>query len=138
METPITGPVRALVIDDQNMDSINALDKLLESLGCDVTTCQVRSEGVVQAQRTSPHLILLDIVTGKNGLDVAEDLQNADLPSFYLVALSEYGGKSLRECCNAVGFDKHILKPTCPDQLRELVVSARRLADYRALSIIGP
>jgi CheY-like chemotaxis protein len=137
METPVIGPVRALVIDEQNADSINALDKLLESLACDVTVCKVGSDSVDYAQRTTPHLILLNIVPGTNGFDVAEDLQNAGLPSFYLVGLSDYGGATLRKCCDTVGFDKHILKPTCSDQLRELVEAARRLADDRATESIG-
>jgi two-component system OmpR family response regulator len=129
MEIPMMGPIRALVIDDQQ-DSINALDKLLEYLGCDVTMCQISSESVDHAQRTSPQLILLDIgMPGKSGFDVAKDLRNADLSSFYLVALSDYGGAALRECCNTAGFDQHILKPTCSDQLRELVHSARKLAE---------
>jgi CheY-like chemotaxis protein len=126
MESPNTGAVRALVVDDQR-DSAYVLGKLLEKLGCDVATCQGAAECVDHAHRVRPHLILLDIaMPQKNGFVVAEELLSAGLPPFYLVALSGYGGTKIIETCKVAGFDKHVLKPAGIDELRELIQSAKQ------------
>ncbi len=138
MEFAVSGAIRALVIDEQESDAINAHDKLLESLGCDVTMCQYRSESVVEAQRASPHLILLDIAPGKNGFELARDLRNAEVPAFYLVGLFRYENEALLDSCSTSGFNKYVLTPACSDQLRELVNSARKLADFRGLTMMAP
>jgi CheY-like chemotaxis protein len=87
MESPNSGQLRALVVDDPRDPTI-VLGKLLEKLGCDVTTCQVASECIDHAHRTHPHLILLDIaMPRRNGFTLADELLNANLQQFYLVAL---------------------------------------------------
>ena len=79
-----------------------------------------------------PHLIFLDIeMSHKNGFDVAKELRNADIPPFYLVALTGYGGRSIEERCGEVVFDRQLLKPINIDQLRDAVQSAKQMAAVR-------
>jgi CheY-like chemotaxis protein len=128
MESATSGLLRALTVDDQR-DSVYLLGKLLETLGCEVTTCQVASDCTDHAHRTHPHLIVLDIsMPGKNGFTLAEELLNANLPKFYLVALSGFGGPKIEAACKTAGFDKHLLKPAGIDDLRKLVQSTRQIA----------
>jgi two-component system, chemotaxis family, CheB/CheR fusion protein len=128
MESPNTGHLRALIVDDEP-DFLLTLAEVLEILGCDVSTCYNASECVDHAHRTHPNLIILDIsMPGMNGFAVADELLNAALPKFYLVALSGYGGTQFQEACKFAGFDKHVLKPAGIDDFQNLIQSARQVA----------
>jgi two-component system CheB/CheR fusion protein len=128
MESPTTGHLRALIVDDEP-DAAVTLAEVLELLGCDVSICHDGSECADQAHSTHPHLILLDIaMPRKNGFMVAEELLTAKLPPFYLVALSGHGGPQIVSSCKFAGFDKHVLKPAGIDDLHELIRSAQQVA----------
>jgi CheY-like chemotaxis protein len=120
--------LRVLVVDDSR-DCVHILGALLKTLGCAVTTCSVATECVHFARLYHPHLIFLDIaMPQKNGFDVARELRNAELPPFYLVALTGYDGRATEERCEEAAFDRHLLKPIHIDQLREAIQSAKRVA----------
>ncbi len=128
MESPTTGHLRALIVDDEP-DPAVTLAEVLELLGCDVSMCHDGSECVDHAHRSHPHLILLDIaMPRKNGFVVAEELLTARLPPFYLVALTGYGGKQIVRACKFAGFDKHVLKPAGLEELHQLIHSAQQVA----------
>ena len=128
MESPTTGHLRALIVDDEP-DAAVTLAEVLELLGCDVSMCHDGSECADQAHRTHPHLILLDIaMPRKNGFMVAEELLTTKLPPFYLVALSGHGGPQIVSSCKFAGFDKHVLKPAGIGDLHELIHSAQQVA----------
>ena len=128
MDGPSWPQVRVLVVDDSR-DSIHVLGALLQTLGCAVTTCDMPSECVERARQARPHLILLDLaMPQKHGFDVAMELRQLELPPFYLVALTGYGGSTVEERCKVAGVDQHVLKPAGIDQLRELIRSARQVA----------
>jgi CheY-like chemotaxis protein len=125
MECSESGRLRALVVDDQR-DSVYLLGKLLSVLDCEVTTCQVSDECIGHAHRMHPHLVLLDLaMPDKNGFMVAEELLSAELPPFYMVALTGYGGEKVENSCKAARFNRYLLKPTSLDELRQVVESAR-------------
>lgn len=125
METSTPGKLRALIVDD-NRDGLHVFGMLLQKLGCQITTCAAADDCLDHARRTHPHLILLDIaMPKKSGFTVAEELLQAiDLPRFYLVAVSGYGGAKFEETCKAAGFHRHLLKPASTRELRELIISA--------------
>jgi CheY-like chemotaxis protein len=135
MEGSASGRLRALIVDDQR-DSVHVLGKLMECLGCDGILCQSGFECVDHAHRTHPHLILLDIaMPQKSGVTVAEELLNADLPPFFLVAISGYGGAKIEESCKIGGFNRYIIKSAGIDQLREVVASAREMSRRETSSV---
>jgi CheY-like chemotaxis protein len=125
MQCSESGLLRALVVDDQR-DSVYLLGKLLSTLDCDVTTCQMPNKCVELAHRIHPHLVLLDLAMPvKNGFMVAEELLSAELPPFYMVALTGYGGEKVENSCKAARFNRYLLKPTSLDELRQVVEAAR-------------
>ena len=73
----------------------------------------------------APEVVVLDIgLPGMNGYEVATRLrqlpQGADI---LLIALTGYGQANDRERALGAGFDAHLVKPTDPAALAELIES---------------
>ena len=104
--------MRVLVIED-NKDSADSLQMLLEICGCDVTVAYTGPDGLRAAQTTRPDLVLCDIgLPGMSGYDIARELSTARPGKEpLLVALTGYGRDEDRERAEASGFDRHFVKP---------------------------
>jgi PAS domain S-box-containing protein len=112
---------RILVVDD-NTDSAQAIEMLLELAGHHV---EVAHDGLLAldvARRLHPDVVLLDIgLPGMNGYEVARQLRS--LPEFrdtVLVALTGYGQSQDRRRSEEAGFDHHLVKPVSTDALLAL------------------
>lgn len=137
---PVTGPppgptsgaenaCRVLVVDDQP-DVLHSLATLLRSLGQKVATAADGLVALETAERFRPDLVLLDLGMPRlDGYETCRRLRaqawGADLT---IVATSGWGREGDRRRCEAVGFDRHLLKPVALADLLNLIATARTRA----------
>ena len=114
--------LRILIVDD-NHDSAEMLQKLIEMSG---HTAHIAHDGVTAvpaALETRPDVILMDIgLPGKDGYQIVEELRS--LPEFAaarIVATTGYGRAEDRARCLAAGFDAHLTKPIDYSTLAEVL-----------------
>ncbi len=79
------------------------------------------------AQTQRPEIVLLDIGLPKlNGYDVAKRLRKQrEFQQTVVVAVTGYGTDEDRRRSAEIGFDKHLVKPTSLEQLREVLAHPR-------------
>jgi PAS domain S-box-containing protein len=145
-ESPSESPVerrsgthgRILVVDD-NTDAAEALAMLLELYGYELAVAGSGMAALDMIPRYRPDVIFLDIgMPGMDGYEVARRLRA--LPagkSAYLIALTGWGQAEDRRRTREAGFDRHLIKPVAPDEVRALlaeVLESRRAAASTAAS----
>ncbi|MBI3944610.1 MAG: response regulator [Armatimonadetes bacterium] len=123
------GPVgqhrRVLVVED-NRDSAETLQMVLEVGGYEVTVAYSGPEGVAAARAVRPNIVLCDIgLPGMNGFGVAEALRgDPETAAACLIAVTGYGDEEYRQRALEAGFDAHMVKPVDPeDLLRRLALA---------------
>jgi PAS domain S-box-containing protein len=116
------GTRRVLVIED-NDDSREMLQMLLESAGHVVETSADGPSGLARLQAFKPDVALIDVgLPGLDGYAVARMARTRpDTSAIRLVALTGYGQAEDRARALAAGFDHHVTKPVDPFALEELV-----------------
>ncbi len=121
--------LRILLVDD-NPDVAESLALLLEIDGHQVLIANDGQAALEIARVEKPNVILLDIgLPGMNGYSVAKALrETSEHKRTLLVAVTGYGQPDDLEKSRASGFDKHLVKPTDIEIVRQL------LADYQASS----
>jgi two-component system, sensor histidine kinase len=111
--------VRILVADD-NQDAAQTLATLLEMLGHQVQVAYDGAAALAAASAFAPEAMICDIgMPGLDGYTVASRLRessgDATLP--LMIACTGYGNSSdVRKSIDA-GFDHHLTKPACIDDL---------------------
>lgn len=112
----------SIVIVEDNDDSRDMLQMLLESRGHEVLTARDGKEGADVIVEHQPDLALVDIgLPTMNGYDVARTVRAACPGArIYMVALTGYGRQEDRDAVMAAGFDEHIVKPIEPSDLNRL------------------
>ena len=113
---------KVLVIED-NEQNIYLITFILERNGYEVFQARDGREGIEQARRIMPDLILLDIqLPVMDGYEVARELRShgalADVP---IVAVTSYAMVGDREAALAAGCTGYIEKPIDPDTFAEEV-----------------
>lgn len=113
---------RVLVIED-NLDTADSLKMLLELSGHTVTVAHSGNEGIEQARRQRPQVVVCDIgLPGANGYDVARALRSdPETHSTYMIAMTGYGQYEDKRTAIAAGFDQHLTKPIAIDTLEQLL-----------------
>jgi signal transduction histidine kinase/CheY-like chemotaxis protein len=128
---PIAAPppsgLRVLVVEDSD-DARDMMHAMLTLHGHDVRTAASGGAGLVEAERFSPDVALLDIgLPDMDGYEVARRLRARESGStIRLVALTGYGQSQDEAAAYAAGFDVHMTKPVAPEAL------ARSLAELAA------
>ena len=115
------GKARILVVDD-NVDAVKGMAILLNLAGHEVMTARNGPEAIEVARGYNPQFILLDLgLPGMNGYDVARHLREEQAcKDALIVAVSGYGQEEDRRRTRAAGFDHHLVKPVCYDELLRL------------------
>jgi PAS domain S-box-containing protein len=122
---PSAAPMRILVADD-NRDSAETLSVFLQMMGHEVRTAADGQEAVELAASFRPRVALLDIGMPKvNGYDAAARMRSL-LPGLVLIATTGWGQQDDRQKATAAGFDHHLVKPTDPDLLCDLLAGLDR------------
>jgi PAS domain S-box-containing protein len=114
--------LRILVIEDHR-DAAESLRLLLELMGHEVAVAHTGPEGVQEALRWQPEVVVSDIgLPGLNGLEVAAELRrHRETQAARLVALSGYGTEEDRSRSRQAGFDFHLCKPADPAELLSIL-----------------
>lgn len=119
-------PLRILVIEDIQ-DAAETLRDLLELLGHEVEVALSGADGLDQARRFRPDVVLCDIgLPGMSGHEVATRLrQDPETASLHLIALTGYGTEEDRQRAAEAGFDLHLTKPVQPEHLQQVLAEVQ-------------
>jgi CheY-like chemotaxis protein len=120
---PSARPLRVLMIED-NRDAARSLQLVLELFGHDVLLAHDGPAGMTAARAFRPDVVLCDLnLPGMDGYAVAEALrQDPDGPA-HLVAVSGYGSDNDEGRCREAGFERLLVKPVDPEDLRVLLAA---------------
>jgi CheY-like chemotaxis protein len=122
--TEVGWPRRRILVVDDNVDSTNALAKMLTRLySQEVRVAHDGPEALAAAGEFRPEIVLLDIgLPGMDGYEVARRLRSRPkAEGLLLVALTGWGQESDRDRAREAGFDRHLVKPVDPETLRDLL-----------------
>jgi CheY-like chemotaxis protein len=111
-----------LVVDDDPA-LVALMRSRLEARGYQVSTASDGNQGIEQAKRLMPDLLLLDVMMpGKNGWEVARALkQDPVTAAIKIVIVSAIGPNVTDATSSLYGADAHLDKPFELAQLDELV-----------------
>lgn len=114
-------PTILLIEDIQEV--IMMISDYLELNGYKIVTAYNGEEGIIQAQRTHPDLILMDLqMPQMDGFEATKNLRSK--PEFThtpIIALTALAMQNDRERCLAVGMDEYITKPVHLRVLKEII-----------------
>lgn len=116
-------PKKILIVEDQ--EEIRELIRVtLEFDDYEIHEAANGTEGLAQAERLSPDLILLDVMMpgGLNGLDVCQRVKaHAALKRTKVVLLTARGQESDRQAGVRAGADAYLIKPFSPLELMKVI-----------------
>jgi DNA-binding response OmpR family regulator len=102
---------RVLVVDDDR-HFLEATRTMLEEHGYDVVTASDGSEGLMQAERESPDLIVLDVMMPRrSGFGVLDHLGHPGRPGPWIVVVTANEEKRHEDIARAKGADMYLKKP---------------------------
>lgn len=106
-------PAKILYIEDEPMN-VRLLHRMLKFSGYEVTVAETGIDGIYQAQRVQPDLILLDLnLPDIDGIEVARRIrQQPSLTYVPIVVLSARSSLQARREAFLAGCDSYITKPT--------------------------
>lgn len=113
---------RDVLLIEDDADVAEVLTLILSRLGHGVRVASTAVEGLEMAIETPPELIFCDLgLPGISGFEVAERIRAHDgLRHLPLVALTGYGGPSVRQRALEAGFDEHVTKPVSMSEIGEV------------------
>jgi signal transduction histidine kinase len=111
-----------LLIED-NDDGRATMAMLLSAYGNHVLTASEGAAGVKLAAEHKPDIALIDIgLPGMDGYEIAKRLRaDPNTQGIKLVALTGYGQESDRIRALEAGFDMHMVKPVCMEDVNEVI-----------------
>jgi CheY-like chemotaxis protein len=113
---------RILIVDD-NQDAREALSRLLEIAGHEVSQAGDGPSGLEVASRARPDVAIIDIgLPGMNGFEVARRLK-AGAPGVRLIALTGYGHGDHRRLGDEAGFERYLIKPVAFETLQRALAN---------------
>ena len=113
--------MQILVVNDYQ-DNVESMALFLRLYGHRVETALGGAEALRVARATPPEVVLLDIsMPGMNGYEVARQLRKMFQDKVILIALTAHGLEEDKQCCLEAGFDRHLVKPTDPVKLEQLL-----------------
>jgi CheY-like chemotaxis protein len=109
---------RILVVDD-NSDAAELVAQLLRLHGHQVVFACNGVDALAEASRLVPDVVFLDIgMPDMDGYKIASALRQSDkCSSARIVALTAWGNSKTRAKAKASGFDSHLVKPACLNDL---------------------
>jgi signal transduction histidine kinase/CheY-like chemotaxis protein len=118
-------PLSILIIED-NRDSAQSLQMLLELYGYKVAVAHDGRDGVQAAQRHAPDVVLCDLgLPVMSGYDVAAALRSTPVcASALIIAVSGYGSEADQLRCREAGFNLHMTKPVDLKELQSVLAAA--------------
>jgi len=119
------GPVnlgKRILIADDNPDSAETLQIMLEVMGNEVRVARDGEEAVAAAEQFRPDAILLDIGMPKlNGYDACARIRKGGAAGAMIIALTGWSQEEDKARAMQAGFDRHFTKPVEPKTLESLI-----------------
>jgi PAS domain S-box-containing protein len=121
-DEPPSRPLRVLVVDD-SVDTTELLGALLEMAGHSIEVAHTGPAALDAAALFRPDAVILDIgLPGLDGYQVASRLREDPLcKDVMLIAATGYGQEDDLRRSREAGFDRHLVKPIDPNDLRRLL-----------------
>jgi PAS domain S-box-containing protein len=120
-----SGETKSVLVVEDNDDSRETLQTILEMWGHKVTVARDGREGLQTALRERHQLALIDVgLPEMNGYDLARSIRNKVGRSMFLVALTGYGQPEDRKRAFEAGFDAHLVKPADLEELGRIIETA--------------
>lgn len=121
-----TADFRRVLLVDDNVDTAQALGRLLKRAGHSISLAHDGPQALELARRDSPHAIVLDIgLPGMDGFEVVRQLrQETDCSGALIIAVTGYGQDEDRHRALEAGFDHHLVKPVDVDELKRLLAKS--------------
>jgi PAS domain S-box-containing protein len=119
---PLRRPHCILVIED-NEDAAEMMQLALTLAGHEVHVAHTGEEGLAQARKLKPSVVLSDIrLPGISGYDVARELRREEsFVATHLVAVTGFGQEGDRRAAREAGFEQHLTKPFDVAALERLI-----------------
>jgi CheY-like chemotaxis protein len=120
-----SGPVRRVLIVDDNRDAADSLGVVLALHGMETQTAYDGESALEALDEFRPSVILLDLgMPGMDGYEVAQRVrQHPRARRATLIALTGWGQERDRQRSESVGINHHLVKPVDIDALRQLLSS---------------
>jgi two-component system CheB/CheR fusion protein len=117
-------------VADPHADTVESTALLLRLWGHDVRCARSGPEALQVALAYRPDTILMEMgLPEMDGCEVARRVRRREGPAQpLLLAVTGYGGERHRRLTQEAGFDLHLVKPVCPEALRELLTTSHRQA----------
>jgi DNA-binding response OmpR family regulator len=114
---------RILIIDDEK-DVHYSFRRLLEKEPLEIITAESGDEGIRQARKTPPDLIVMDIRMGQqSGLDTLKELRQMN-PKQVVIMMTAYGTSQTAIEAMKLGAYDYVLKPFDIPHLKDLLFEA--------------
>jgi CheY-like chemotaxis protein len=109
--------VRVLLVDD-NVDTLESMQILLQALGYEVAIARDAGEALAHAGTFGATVAIVDIgLPGTTGYELAPALREASPAPLRLVAFTGYSTDDALAQAREAGFDTHLVKPVALDSL---------------------
>jgi PAS domain S-box-containing protein len=121
---------RCVLVIEDNPDTAESMEMLLEALGHDVRVATSGKAGLAMATERQPELVLVDLgLPDIDGYEIARLLRERFGESLRLVALTGYGQEEHRRRTREAGFDEHLLKPLSMEALTQALATCPACED---------
>jgi PAS domain S-box-containing protein len=112
-------PLRILLVDD-HADALEMYTVVLQADGHEIVQAADGAAAIETFRVVRPDVAIIDIgLPTMDGYDVARAIRaSAGGGDVLLIALTGYGFPEDRERARAAGFDRHLVKPATPDDIR--------------------
>jgi two-component system nitrogen regulation response regulator GlnG len=125
---------KILIIDDEK-DVHYSFKRLLQNDPMEILTAESGDEGIKQAKKHSPDLIVMDIRMGnQSGLDTLKELRQLN-PRHVIIMMTAYGTSQTAIEAMKLGAYDYVLKPFNIPQLKDLLTRALAVAASRAEAV---
>jgi two-component system CheB/CheR fusion protein len=130
---------RVLLVEDAT-DTREALQRLLERRGCQVSVAATGEQALEIAQLEFPDILISDIgLPGLSGLELISQLRTVpELRNLTAIALSGLGRERDVSAATQAGFDAHLLKPVEIAVLDQTLVEALRKRTAETVPSVTP
>jgi len=125
-EALAAGKIRVLVLDGDDQSGLNLMDSLKNRGGYDVLVARNGFEAGAAAQRFSPHVVLINLLT--NGIDAHAICRSMraldDFATIKILALANYLGSQEAAALMQKGFDGYVSNPSDPGEIIKKIEEA--------------
>ncbi|MBX9682146.1 MAG: PAS domain-containing protein [Gemmataceae bacterium] len=117
------GPVRRILVVDDNVDAAESLGMLLRIAGHETHVAHDGAMAIEVAKSVHPEIAFFDIgMPGMDGYELARYFRNdPSLREMKLIALTGWGQEEDRKRSKEAGFDAHEVKPVAPESLERIL-----------------